>query len=501
MSALKSALLSSSIRCLLSGGVLAAASGLAYAEDVVTYHNSNQRHGAYVAPALTLSEAANVAPDPGFNATVSGDVYAQPLFWHPKGAKAEVIVVTENNQVSALNSVTGATVWSVQLPASVPNSDLPCGNINPEGMTGTPVIDPATGTLYLDLLTLINGAPKHELFALSLANKGATLAGWPVNVDSALQAAGVTFSSDTQGNRSAALFFGKDVYFAYGGRSGDCGAYHGTIVGIDPKTQKVSGHWQTVAAGGGIWAQGGVSSDGKFLLATTGNTMNANNVWGGGEAILRLKPRLAYSTNPIDYFAPSNWQQMDDGDADLGGTEAIPLDVYNAGANPVPRVIALGKNGNAYLADRSNLGGIGGQIAVTSVSNSAIITAPAVYSTKASTMVAFTNSSGKSCSGNDNTMLNIAASGSNPITTAWCAGLSGRGSPIVTTTDGTSNPIVWVVGAEGDNELHGFNAMTGAVVFSGSGTAMQGLHHFQTLISAEKRFYVAADNKVYAFTY
>ena len=491
----KAALLGSAL------ALLAGTPGLAQAADVLTYHNSNQRHGAYVAPALTFAAAANVVPASGFSATVSGNVYAQPLFWHPKGGKAELIVVTENNQVSALDSVTGATVWSVQLPASVPNSDLPCGNINPEGTTGTPVIDPATGTLYLDLLTLINGAPKHELFALSLANKGATLKGWPLNLDSLLSANGVTFSSDTQGNRSAALFFGGDVYFAYGGRSGDCGAYHGALVQVDPKTQKLAGYWQTKAAGGGIWAQGGVSSDGKWLFATTGNTMNANNVWSGGEAILRLKPHLAYLTNPSDYFAPSNWQALDNSDSDLGGTEAIPLDVYNGGANPAPRVIAFGKDGNAYLASRTKLGGIGGQIAVASVSNNVIITAPAVYSTASATMVAFTNYAGKSCSGNDMTMLNIAASGSNAITTAWCAALNGRGSPIVTTTDGTSNPIVWVVGAEGDNELHGFNATNGAVVFGGSGTGMQGLHHFQTLISAEGRLYVAADNRVYAFSY
>jgi hypothetical protein len=58
---------------------------------------------------------------------------------------------------------------------------------------------------------------------------------------------------------------------------------------------------------------------------------------------------------------------------------------------------------------------------------------------------------------------------------------------------------VWLVGAEGDNQLHGYNALTGAPVFGGSGTSMSGLHHYQTLIATAKRVYVAGDNKVYAF--
>jgi hypothetical protein len=77
--------------------------------------------------------------------------------------------------------------------------------------------------------------------------------------------------------------------------------------------------------------------------------------------------------------------------------------------------------------------------------------------------------------------------------------MSGGGAPIITTTDGSQNAIVWAVGAEGDNELHGFDAANGKVVFSGSGTSMSGLHHFQTILATDTRFYVGADNTVYAF--
>jgi hypothetical protein len=113
-------------------------------------------------------------------------------------------------------------------------------------------------------------------------------------------------------------------------------------------------------------------------------------------------------------------------------------------------------------------------------------------------MIVFANRGG--CGANNVTMLKVTA-GSAPISTAWCGAFRGRGAPIVTTTDGSSNAIVWAVGAEGDNLLHGFNAANGQVVFAGGNAPMTGLHHFQTLIAAEGKLYVAADNTVYAFAF
>jgi hypothetical protein len=486
-------------RALMLAVCVAALSAAALADNVVTYHNSLTRNGDYELPDLTLAAAANMHPDTAFNGTVSGNVYAQPLFWHPSGGNAEVIVATESNIVYALDATTGAVTWQTTLAAPASLGQLPCGNINPDGTTGTPVIDPAAGVLYLDALTKGKSAPEHLIYALSLTD-GSVVSGWPLNVHKELKKLKIEFSDSTQGERSALLLFGKSLYVNYGGNYGDCGSYRGSVVEVNPSTQKITAAWQTKANGGGIWAQGGVSGDGKSVFATTGNTIGAAN-WSGGEAIVRLNPGLAYSKKPKDFFAPSNWQTLDDEDQDLGGTEALPFDIAVSGGAAAQRVIAFGKDGNAYLVDRKNLGGIGGALAVTNVSNSQIITAPAILSTQSASMVAFTNSGGGNCSGGSITMLNVAASGSSPISVAWCAALNGRGAPIITTTDGSSNAIVWAVGAEGDNELHGFNAQTGAVVFSGSGTGMSNLHHFVTILAAEDHFYVASDNKIYAFAF
>jgi PQQ enzyme-like repeat protein len=484
----------------IAAALLASVPGAAAAGSVVTYHNSIHRDGAYVIPQLTQAAAANMHRDTGFNASVSGHIYAQPLFWKPSDSGSGlVIVATESNAVYALDEATGATVWQKQLDPSVPLSQLPCGNIDPSGITGTPVIDPVSGRLYLDALTKAQDGPRHMIYALSLSD-GSIVSGWPLDVQAALAAQGVTFSSSTQGERSALLFFRDALYVNYGGNAGDCGSYKGTVLQFQTDPPALTGAWQTRANGGGIWAQGGIAGDGEALFVTTGNTFGASK-WSDGEAIIKLRPGLAHSNSKKDYFAPSNWQDLDNSDQDLGGTEALPLNIAVSGQPSAKRVIAFGKDGKAYLVDRRDLGGIGGQIQSVQVASGAIRTAPAIYQTDSQTMVAFTNSGSSHCSGSNVTMLNVAASGGSPISFAWCAKFSGGGAPIVTTTDGVSEPIVWVVGAEGDNLLHGFNGLNGQTVFGGSGTSMSSLHHFQTILATRKRFYVAGDNNVYAFSF
>jgi hypothetical protein len=478
----------------------------ARAQSVVTYHNAADRHGLYTVPGLTPAAAANIHPDTAFHAVVSGNLYAQPLYWQPSGAKVGLLIVaTESNLVYALNADTGAQVWKTQLATAVPNppphSLLGCGDIDPEGVTGTPAIDPATGTLYLDAMTIQPGnLPRQMIYALSLTN-GKVLPHWPLNVDGAMAARKAVFSSDNQGERSALQFFKGKLYVNYAGRGGDCGNYHGTVIEITPSTTpKISGSWQTRAVRGGIWSQGGVTSNGTSLFATTGNTSGADN-WGDGEGVIRLLPGLAHSSKPKDVFTPANWKALDASDADLGGTAAVPF-LVRGGSGTAERLLALGKDGHAYLLNAMELGGLGHALANRPVANSRIITGPAVYESPSSTMVAFVTPNGirKSCSGSAVTMLRITNT-AKPVAVSWCAPLSGAGAPIITTTNGAASPIVWVTGAEGDNELHGFDAVTGKVVFAGGGTGMSGLRHYGTLIAANRHLYVAADGTVYAFTF
>ena len=477
-------------------GLLGAQSA-AFADNVLAYHNSPARTGSYVVPGLTLAAAAHLHMDSGFRGAVDGHVYAQPLFWHPSGGRAVVIAATESDVVEALDAATGSLVWRRQLGEPVALGALPCGNIDPDGITGTPVIDPVAQVLYLDAITNSASGPRHLVFALSLGD-GAIVRGWPLDVGAALAARGVQFSSAVQGERSALTLFRGDLYLNFAGNWGDCGNYRGTVLQIHPGPPQLVAAWQTRARGGGIWAQGGLASDGQSLYATTGNTFGAQS-WSDGEAIVRLEPGLAHSDDPRNFFTPANWKQLDDDDADLGGTEALPLDI--PGASRAARIIAFGKDGNAYLADRTNLGGVGHPLAIVRVSNRAIITAPAIWPAQDGVYVALTSFGGSICRGPNETMLKVTARMDAPIVTAWCAKLDGRGAPIVTTSDGRADAIVWVVGAEGDNLLHAFDAHTGRAIFDGGNTRMAGLHHFVTIVPAEGRLYIAADKQFFAFAF
>src|SRR5207244_11771086 len=107
--------------------------------------------------------------------------------------------------------------------------------------------------------------------------------------------------------------------------------------------------WSTRARGGGIWAPGGISSIGQSLFVATGNTFGATT-WSDGEAVIRLSTDLRPSTDKRDFFAPPNWRSLDQRDADLGGTNPVPLDVQSPNGTRA-LLLALGKDGHAYVLD------------------------------------------------------------------------------------------------------------------------------------------------------
>lgn len=472
--------------------------------SVLGYHTGPDRSGNFVVPNLTWERARSLRVDESFRARLWGHVYAQPLYWHAPGSRTPLLLAaTEDNNVHALDARTGNEVWRRSVGKPVARSSLQCGNINPLGITGTPVIDPATEAIYLAAMTEGSDGPRHRIFALSLKD-GAPLPGWPIDVADALKARRESFNPRDQNQRGALTIVEGTLYVAYGGHFGDCGDYRGWVVGVSLHDPGKVVSWATRARGGGIWAPGGISAVGSSLFVATGNTIGAAS-FADGEAVIRLAPDLHRSYDKRDFFAPSDWRALDARDADLGGTNPLPLDV------PAPNgsqalVLALGKDSRAYLLDRNDLGGIGGHLAVETVAASPIRTAPAAYPAGDGVFVGF-QGEGTHCPGsgrrNGLTVLKIRAGAPPTMTTAWCGSLRGAGSAIVTTTDGHSDPIVWMLGAEGDNALHGFKGDTGEPLFGAAGAAeaMAGLRRFQTLIATEDRLYVGADGWVYAFSF
>ena len=322
----------------------------------------------------------------------------------------------------------------------------------------------------------------------------------------------MTFNSTVQNQRGALALNSGSLYVPYGGHFGDCGNYHGWVVAVPVDDPDSATAWATDAVGGGIWAVGGLSTDGNSIFAATGNTFSTTS-WMGGEAVIRLGLDDTFSGDPADYFAPSNWLNLDFTDLDTGGSGPIVLDV--PGATPFQLVVALGKNGVAYLLDRNYLGGIGtgdgetgeGLQSKRVVSVGGVIrNAAAAYTAPSGTYVVFdtNNGTGIGCPGTPGNViaLKIGASAPPTIDVAWCANVPGRGSPIVTTTDGNSEPVVRTAGSESSNRLHAFNGETGEVLFNGGGPdeQMSLVRRFQTPIAVNGRIFVAADNELYAFT-
>src|ERR1051325_6796427 len=193
--------------------------------------------------------------------------------------------------------------------------------------------------------------------------------------------------------------------------------------------------------------------------------------------------------------APTNWLELDNGDTDVGGCGPVLISVNHA--TPSQLVLALGKDGNAYLSNRNNLGGITAPVASAQVATSIRGQAAATYRTGQGTYFVFRATSGALCA------YRITATNPPSIVSGWIASQTGQGSPWVTTTNGTGNVIVWAANSgNGDQRLRGFDGDTGAVVYAGGGPneLMSGTSKWNTGIVARGRMYFAGTNKGYAFT-
>lgn len=461
--------------------------------SVTQHHNHLSRDGLYIDPAFTPANAAALVRDSAFNGSITGNVYAQPLYIEGgPGGRAVVIAVTESNYVFALDAISGNVVWQTNVAPPVPANALPCGNLSPYGISGTPVADLPSRALFFDTFTRdpVSTAVRHLIFSLNV-DTGEVNPGWPVTVSSNIISGTNVFNALAQGQRGALAVIGTNLYVPYGGLYGDCGTYHGWIVGVPLNSPTNIMAWATTAKGGGAWAVGGVASDGTDPFLATGNTFGAST-WGGGEAVLHFQPGLVLAKGVTNYWAPTNWSTLDNQDLDIGGSGPLLVDV--PGATPSKLVVALGKDGNVYLLNRTNLGGISAAVASAHVAGSSIIQAAATYRTARGTYVVFANA-------NNLYALRIGATRPPTITNVWTAAENGRGSPFVTSTDGTNNFIVWGIGSEDDQRLHAFDADTGTNIFAGGGVneLMTGTRRFNTAIVARGRIYVANDSKVYAF--
>ena len=314
------------------GGPATPASGAATAPaagaDWPVFHANAARTGAADAPPAGPLRVA-------WTRRLDGAVYGQPLI-----IGGLVVAATENDSVYGLDRASGRILWRSHVGTPVPLSALPCGDIDPLGITGTPAYDPGTGLVYA---VAEKTGFRHVLYGFSLTGRVRLVRDLPTPDG---------HPRYDQQRPALAIAAGR-VYVAFGGLEGDCGPYIGSVVGAPASGRGplISYRLPTRRAGA-IWGTGGlVASPGGTLYASVGNGAATSGRYDGTDSVIALSPGLRRT----GLFAPVTWAADNARDLDLGSMSPALL----AGG----RILADGKRGTAYLLNAARLGGIGGQIA------------------------------------------------------------------------------------------------------------------------------------------
>ena len=411
------------------------------ADDWPTFHHDAARTG--VGGGGSLGRPRQSWRSPSLDATV----YASPLI-----VGNRVYVATEGDSVYALDAANGTIAWRAALGQPVAGSDLPCGNIDPSGVTGTPVVDIASQTLFA--VAFLRADHHHELFALDLADGH-------VKFHRPIDPPGLDPIVEQQ--RGALTISGGRVYVAFGGLYGDCGPYKGAVVAsaLDGAGDLRSFEVPT-AREAGIWAPPGPTVDGNgAIYVSTGNS-ESTSAFDYGNAVIRLTPELTIG----DYFADRDWAQLNRGDADVGSLGPALL----SGG----RVFVAGKAGTGYLLAADRLGHVGGERFAANVCRGAYGGAawsdPYVYVPCQDGLVA------------------LRVEGERFVV-VWRAVGKSVGSPII------AGGAVWAVDIGGT--MHALNATTGAERFSAE---LGDVTRFATPAAKGNQIVVAAGSSAIAFT-
>jgi hypothetical protein len=396
------------------------AGSLAAQTSVTTAHNDIARTGANTTE--TILTPANVKSGSFgrlYSMTVDGYVYAQPLYLPnltmgagtPQAGTTHnvVFIATEHDSIYAFDAdnnggANAAPLWKITLldsahgatagATTVPNGDVGTSDIVPEvGITGTPVIDAATKTLYVIGKTkeTISGTTTYvqRLHAIDVTT-GLEKFGGPKLLNPSAQCVGgspqagdiwvagngngsvsgvLCFDPKWENNRPALLLLNGIVYVGFAAH-GDNGPWHGWLLAFNASTLATTGVWSTSPndKGSGIWMGGaGLAADvpsgkpyGRMFTVTGNGLFNAaptyTNAMNYGDSIVRLDLTNGVPT-VVDDFTPHDQSSLNAGDVDQasGGVMLLPDSV--GGGNGQHQLVQIGKSGRVYVVNRENLGG------------------------------------------------------------------------------------------------------------------------------------------------
>jgi outer membrane protein assembly factor BamB len=307
-------------------------------------------HGDAISSGVDASGARVFPPHRVWtSATLDGTLFGEPLVWDQ-----HVIVATENDTVYSLNATNGKVVWSDHVGTPVQASELACGDITPVvGVTSTPVIDPARKEVFVVAFESSPEGVAHHLVGLDLQT-GKTILDQVVDPPGSIPI--------TQLQRPGLALDEGRVVIGFGGNDGDCGEYHGWVVSA-PEAGGTDKYFELDTASGerqgAVWLGGAspvVDASGNVWVSVgNGSVTSSSAQYDDSDSVLELRPQMTLE----QYFAPTTWASDNASDLDLGSTSPALL---SDGL-----VLEVGKSGIGYLMKRSDLGGIGGEVASATV--------------------------------------------------------------------------------------------------------------------------------------
>ena len=346
-----------------------AAAALHAQTSVVTYHNDSARTGQYLNELLLTPASLKAGSfERRYVFSLDGAVYAQPLYLSRvkiagKGFHNVLFVATSHDSLYALDAddeSSSTPLWEVNFldaaagVTTVSASDVNCPVIAELGISGTPVIDPDAGIIYLIAFTKESGDQYiYRLHALDVTS-GAEQSGSPV----AIQPPGFVPLAHKQ--RTALLLLNGTVYSSWSG-SCDRGTYHGWVMAHDAARLQMTGYFNDSpgVSGASFWNGGaGPAADEQgniFVVSANGDFSGGVSLAQYDESVLRITPAPQIAV--AQQFTPYNKVMLDQQDLDLGSSGALVLP-DESGSPAHPHVLfTSGKEGRMYLLDRDALGG------------------------------------------------------------------------------------------------------------------------------------------------
>jgi hypothetical protein len=345
---------------------------------MLTWHNDLARTGQNLQETVLTPANVNFKTfGKLFSFPVDGQIFAQPLYVYNvaipgKGTYNVIYVVTENDSVYAFDAdgmITSALWYDSFINPSKGITPIPCADTGAHpcpfasviGITGTPVIDSSSGTLYLVAATKENGKYVNRLHALDITT-GAEKFGGPVQIAASVQGTGagnnhgvVSFDAHHELQRPGLLLLNGVVYIGWAS-FGDVAPFHGWVLGYGATSLAPAGVFNSTPNGsdGGVWQSGGAPSAdaaGNIYLLTGNGTFDINK--GGsdwGDTFLKFDASLSVT----DYFTPYDQWKLARNDLDLGSGAGMLLPPQQ-GKFP-DEMVSAGKEGLIYVVNRSNMG-------------------------------------------------------------------------------------------------------------------------------------------------